>query len=316
MRILVTGAGGMLGSALIPALVNANHDVVATDLRTLHENAWPELGERQPRVGQLDVRSIDQVEAWFRTVQPEFVMHLAAETDVDLCQQQPEHAFTTNALGTKHIALACQAADVRLVYISTVGVFDGEKSDPYTEVDEPNPINHYGRSKLAGERYVQWFLRRFYIVRAGWMVGGGVKDHKFVGKILQQLNDGANTLYCVSDRGTPTYAPDFARCLTRLIETDSFGLYHMACRGLGSRFDVARKILDVLGRTDVDLVSVEREFFKTTYPAPRPRSEMMRNLTLESQGWNTMRHWEEALEEYLATAFPQQGVARREPILA
>jgi dTDP-4-dehydrorhamnose reductase len=306
----------MLGSALIPALVKANHEVFATDLCIPEQQPWSELGARSPRIGKLDVRARDQVDAWFQTVQPEFVMHLAAETDVDLCQEQPEHAFTSNALGTKHVALACQAADVRLVYISTVGVFDGEKIDPYTEFDEPNPINHYGRSKLAGERYVQWFLRRFYIVRAGWMVGGGPKDHKFVGKILQQLNDGATTLYCVSDRGTPTYAPDFARCLTELIETNSFGLYHMACRGLGSRYDVARKILDVLGRTDVELVKVEREFFRDTYPAPRPRSEMMRNLTLESQGWNTMRHWEEALEEYLGTAFPHLTVGRREAILA
>jgi dTDP-4-dehydrorhamnose reductase len=306
----------MLGSALVPALVRAGHEVHATDLRIPEREPWPELTAQRPRMGQLDVRSSGQIAAWFATVKPEFVMHLAAETDVDLCQEQPQHAFATNALGTKHVALACQAADVRMVYISTVGVFDGEKTDPYTEFDEPNPINHYGRSKLAGERYVQWFVRRFYIVRAGWMVGGGDKDHKFVGKILQQLRDGATRLHAVSDRGTPTYAPDFADCLTQLIETDSFGLYHMACRGLGSRYDVARKILDVLGRTDVELIKVDREFFRTTYPAPRPKSEMMHNLTLEAQGWNTMRPWEEALEEYLGNAFGGLPLSAREAILA
>jgi dTDP-4-dehydrorhamnose reductase len=241
-------------------------------------------------------------------------MHLAAETDVDLCEAQPDHAYATNALGVKHIALACQATDTRLVYISTVGVFDGEKPDPYIEVDEPHPLNHYGRSKLAGEYYVQWFLHRFYIVRAGWMVGGGAKDHKFVGKIIQQLNDGASTLYAVDDKGTPTYAPDFARCLIQLIESASYGLYHMACQGLGSRFDVARKILDVLGRTDVELIKVGRDYFRSTYPAPRPRSEMMRNLMLDLQGLNTMRPWQDAIEEYLLTEFPELCTMQAEAV--
>src|SRR5258708_35450919 len=140
----------MLGSALVPALVRAGHEVHATDLRIPEREPWPELMAQRPRMGQLDVRSSGQIAAWFATVHPQFGMHLAAETDVDLCQEQPEHAFATNALGTKHVALACQAADVRMVYISTVGVFDGEKPAPYTEFDEPNPINLYGRSKLAG----------------------------------------------------------------------------------------------------------------------------------------------------------------------
>jgi dTDP-4-dehydrorhamnose reductase len=233
-------------------------------------------------------------------VQPDFVAHLAAETDVDLCQAQPDHAFATNALGTKHVALACQAAGVPLAYISTAGVFDGEKEEPYIEFDPARPIAVYGRSKLAGEEYVQSFLSRFYVVRAGWMIGGGAVDHKFVGKVLGQLRAGATTVYAVNDKlGTPTYAPDFAACLVRLIETGSYGLYHMACRGHGTRLDVARKILDVLGRPDVKLVGVGSDFFRDTYPAPRPRSEMMRNLMLDLQGLNTMRPWGEALEDYL-----------------
>jgi len=291
----------MLGSALVPALVSAGHEVCATDLRVPVERPWGPAG---PRLEKLDVRSCRQVSAGFDCVRPEFVVHLAAETDLEACEADPDNALATNALGTKHVALACQANALPMAYVSTAGVFDGQKDGAYTEYDTPNPINVYGRSKLEGERYVQMFLQRFYIVRAGWMVGGGEKDHKFVAKILAQLKQGATTLYAVGDKlGTPTYAPDFARCFVHLIETGSYGVYHMACQGRASRYDVAKKILEVLGRTDVELVEVGSEFFRETFPAPRPRSEMMRNLLLELQGLNGMRPWEEALEEYLVTAF-------------
>ncbi|HET8568506.1 MAG TPA: SDR family oxidoreductase [Candidatus Limnocylindria bacterium] len=301
MRILVTGAAGMLGSALVPTLVAAGHDVRPTDLRVDAPAAWGAAG---PALSKLDVRARDDIATAMRSFRPEMVMHLAAETDVDVCESQPDHAYLTNTLGTKFVALAVLDAGIPLTYISTAGVFDGKKDEPYTELDEARPINVYGRSKLEGERLAQLIVPRTYVVRAGWMVGGGAKDHKFVAKMLEQLGAGAKTLYAVGDKlGTPTYAPDFARCLTALVATGSYGLYHMACLGRGTRFDVARKILDVLGRRDVRLVEVGSDHFKEQYPAPRPRSEMMRNLMLDLQGLNTMRHWEIALEEYLSEAF-------------
>src|SRR5262249_35009642 len=157
------------------------------------------------------------------------------------------------------------------------------------------------RTKLLGEHLVESLLERYFIVRAGWMVGGGVRDHKFVGKIVQQLQAGASVVYAVDDKiGTPTYAPDLADCLTRLIETDRYGLYHMASCGQGTRYDVARAIIDTFGRAnDVELVNVPSIFFGQSYPAPRPRSEALRNLMLDRIGMNTMRHWQPALQEYL-----------------
>src|SRR5207245_8899655 len=137
------------------------------------------------------------------------------------------------------------------------------KTEAYTEEDPAIPINAYGATKLDGERFVQEMLDRSYVVRAGWMVGGGDRDHKFVAKILHQIEDGATTLYAVNDKwGTPTYAPDFSRCFARVIATDEYGLYHMACRGSGTRYDVAKKMLEVLGRDDVDLLPVGSEYFQ------------------------------------------------------
>jgi dTDP-4-dehydrorhamnose reductase len=304
MRILVTGAAGMLGSALVPALVEAGHAVHPTDIVTGTERWWGQNGARMPALEHLDVRSRDEIATAIARLKPELIVHLGAETDVEECNARPDHAWKTNALGTKHVALACQAAGIPIAYVSTAGVFDGEKEEPYIEYDAAYPINLYGASKLEGERYVQSFANRFYVIRAGWMVGGGPKDHKFVAKILEQVEAGATTVYAVGDKlGTPTYAPDFARCFTHLISTESYGLYHMACQGRATRYDVAKKILDVLGRRDVALVRVSSDHFKDSYPTPRPRSEMMRNLMLDLQGWNTMRHWEVALEEYLETAF-------------
>jgi dTDP-4-dehydrorhamnose reductase len=310
VKILVTGAGGMLGSALIPALIDAGHDPWPTDLRVLDAGQWT-LPAHRLTTGQLDVRRPDEIARWVVRIEPDLVMHLAAETDVDLCEAEQDYARDTNTLGTLHVARACETAALPLVYISTAGVFDGQKEDPYNELDPAHPINVYGRSKLDGEEIVQSLLQRYFIVRAGWMVGGGAKDHKFVARVFRQVAAGATTVYAVDDKfGTPTYAPDFACCLTRLMETDHYGLYHMANLGRGSRYDVAQVILEALGRTDsVELVPVGSEFFKDTYPAPRPRSEMMHNLMLERLGWNRLRPWEAAVTEYLLTAFPEVPIA-------
>ncbi len=322
MRTLVTGAGGMLGSALVPALAEAGHHVFPTDLRaprgSLPESTTPILRIRSAGfsypLGRLDVRLPHHINDWIDRVQPDLVVHLAAETDVDRCELDPKHAHATNAEGALHVASACRAAGLPLAYISTAGVFDGEKDEPYTEVDPAHPINVYGRSKLDGEQHVLSLVERSYVVRAGWMVGGGDRDHKFVAKILSQLRAGATTLYAVGDRwGTPTYAPDFARCFGHMVAGKHYGLYHMACLGKGTRYHVAREILRILGRDgDVQLVEVQSEFFRDRFPAPRPRSEMMRNDGLTRLGLNRMRPWEESLREYLITSFPELCTARAE----
>jgi dTDP-4-dehydrorhamnose reductase len=296
MRVLITGAAGMLGSAVYPAFVAAGHEVVATDLAP-REVAGLSMG-------MLDVRDHHQVVAAIEAMRPQMVLHLAAETDLETCELDPNHAYRTNLIGTHHVAAACQASDVSLVYISTAGVFDGEKVDgPYDEFDVARPINVYGKSKYEGELLVLRMVPRSFVVRAGWMVGGIDRDHKFVAKVIDQLRAGASTIRAVTDKlGTPTYTVDFARNLLELVETPFHGRYHMACLGEGSRYDVAREILSFYGRHDVELVPVSSDAFALEYPAPRPRSEMMRNYMLELHGLNRMRPWQEALREYLRDA--------------
>lgn len=279
----------MLGSALCPTFAKRGYTVIATDLFPSNEGSK-----------HLDVRNFDHVKEMVEKVKPNMVMHLAAETDVDRCEVEPDHAFLTNTIGTQNVALVCQKRNIELVYISTLGVFYGDKPEPYTEFDEPNPINVYGRSKLEGEKIVQTLLKQFYTVRAGWMVGGGPKkDKKFIGKIIRQINE-TRTLKAVNDKfGSPTYTYDFSRCVADLIETGFYGLYHCTNKGVGSRFDVAKKIVEFMGRTDVAVEPVSSAYFPL--PAARARSEMSRNYKLELLRIDSTRHWEEALKEYIDT---------------
>ena len=296
-NILVTGAGGMVGS-YVPS-VFADDALILTDI----------IDGFEP----LDVRDPSAPMRAITAHRPDVVLHLAAATDVDWCEQQPDEAYLTNAIGTQNVALACQATGALLVYISTAGVFWGDKPEPYVEFDAPNPANIYGRSKLAGEEIVRSLLPRCYIVRAGWMVGGAQKDKKFVGKIARLIAEGRRPLQVVNDKwGSPTYAKDLLIGIRQLLATGYFGLYHMVNQGCCSRYDVAMAIREALERTDIEMVPVSSAAFPL--PAPRARSEAMRNLKLDLLGLNGMRPWQEALKEYLEEElFPALSITRRQP---
>lgn len=303
MKVLLTGSGGMLGSGLVPALHNAGHEVTATDIDLANKSPWAIDGLE---LSHLDVRVPGAISSAIDEGKFDILCHLAAETDLEVSDADPDHAYLTNTVATKYAALACRDADIPMVYISTAGVFDGEKVGPYHEWDNANPLNVYGRTKLEGEKYVEQWVGDYYIVRAGWMVGGGPgKDHKFVAKMLDQIQAGRTTLHAVGDKlGTPTYVPDFAACLLGLIESQSYGRYHMACEGDGSRYDVAKAILEILGLDErIELLEVDSSFFAEQFPSVRPYSEIMENMHLRLQGLNTMRPWPIALEDYLVRNF-------------
>ncbi len=304
MRVLVTGGAGMLGSSLVPALVGAGHEVTVTDIDLSNPNPWGPAG---PTIGDLDVRERDAVAAAVSAVDPELIVHLAAETSLEYSDANVDATYLTNTTATKYVALQARKKGAAMVYISTAGVFDGTKpSEVYDEYDQPNPLNVYGATKYYGELVVKEFVEKHFIIRAGWMVGGGrAKDHKFVSRILQQIRDGKTTLHAVGDKlGTPTYTPDFARTFLGLIDSELYGLYHMACEGRGSRYDVAARLLEILGLTDrIELVEVTSDFFAEEFYSVRPYSEIMRNMNLELQGMNLMRPWQVALEEYIDNEF-------------
>lgn len=282
-RILVTGAAGVVGGYVSEAF--ADQELILTDV----------VGDGE----LLDVGDPTAVRTAFAEHRPDTVIHLAAATDVDQCEKDPDLAYRTNAIGTQNVALACKEAGAVLVYTSTAGVFGGDKPVPYTEFDTPAPANVYGHAKLAGERAVETLLDRYYIARAGWMVGGGPQDKKFVGMMVGFIEAGHTTLRAVDDKfGSPTYAKDLALGIRHLLDTGRYGLYHLVNSGGNcSRYDVAVELCRVLGRDDVLVEPVSSAFFPL--PAPRARSEAMVNYKLELLGIDPMRSWRDALQAYV-----------------
>jgi dTDP-4-dehydrorhamnose reductase len=295
-RVLITGCGGMLGNAIYPYFKARCANVLATDIEIEpDETGW---------LSYLDARDAVAMRKAFVSFKPDLVLHLAALVDVEECEMRPADAEESCAETTRIAAELAAELDATMVYISTGGVFDGTKKEGcYTEADKPNPIMVYGAAKLTGEVHTRALVPKHYVLRPGWMVGGGPRnDHKFVKMIVDQLVSGEKKVYGVTDKfGTPTYTHDFAMNLFTLLDRQAFGTYHMVCKGTGTRFDVAKEIVRLCGYGEsVEVVGVESSFFKERFFVPRPRSEMLFNQRLEDMGINLMRQWNVALKEYLA----------------
>ena len=286
LKVLVTGANGMLADSLCPLLRKEGYEVYLSDLSVTED------------VFNLDVRQREQIDDFLKTHKVDIIYHLAAETDVDKCELNQAHAYETNAKGTENVALGCRQYGCTLVYISSGAVFDGEKMNGYTEEDPPNPISVYGKSKLDGERIIQSLLSKYYIVRAGWMIGGYNKDKKFVWKIVQLLKTKKEIPVVIDKIGSPTFTNDFSRGLVSIVAAGKYGLYHCVNKGICTRFDIAEKIVEYLGKKDVVLKPVGSEYFPL--PAPRWKSEALLNFRLSNMGMDIMRPWQDSLREYLA----------------
>lgn len=271
MRIAVTGSKGQLGTALQAIL--ANEDLLLIDL---------------PEDDITDYRHIQKRIVGFG---PDVVIHGAAYTNVDGCEEKPELAYRANALGSRNVALACQACDAAMVCISTDYVFDGLKGEPYWEFDDPHPLSVYARSKLAGERMVQSLLQRYYIVRTAWLYSKS--GDNFVKTVLR-LAEERDELHMVTDEiGSPTYAPDLAEAVAKLIHHPAYGTYHFTNQGACSRFEWARQILDLAGKPGYRLLPSAH--YKR--PATVPSHVEIRNFCGAALGI-TLRPWREALEDF------------------
>jgi dTDP-4-dehydrorhamnose reductase len=287
-KAFISGCGGMLGDSVYKQF--SNHcEVLATDIDKNED--WLVYG---------DVRDYNQISKLVYDFQPDFIINLAALTDLEICEKEAENTWKTNALGAENMALIAQKLDVPHVYISTAGIYDGDQ-EYYNDFDQPNPLSLYAKAKYYGEVAVQRMLCKYYIFRAGWMMGSGPeKDKKFINKIFKQIKNGSRELFVVDDKlGTPTYTDNFAESMFKIVQSDLYGLYNMVCGGSCSRYDVAKEFVKLLGLEDeVKVTIVNSDYFKTEYYAPRPFSEKLINLKLESRNINYMRDWKECLQEY------------------
>ena len=275
MRIVITGHRGQLGTALQNALAGA--ELLGLDL---------------PEHDITDPLSITEAIVEF---QPDVVIHGAAMTNVDGCEREPETAYRVNALGTQNIAIACGRCGAAMVHISTNDVFDGKLGRPYYEWDSPSPQSVYARSKAAAEFYVRTLLSRFYIVRTSWLYAR--EGENFVTKIMRAADKYGQLRVVTDEVATPTYAPDLAEAISQLIRTGHFGIFHFANSGICSRYEWARRLLELSGRGDIPVEPITADQWQRD--APPPLYAPIPNFVGAALGI-TLRPWEEALQDYFA----------------
>lgn len=289
MKVLVTGAGGQLGQDLVPAF--GDHDVVGLTR------------------AELDVTDEAEVVAAVRDHAPDLVVHAAAYTKVDACEDDPDTAFRVNAVGSWWVARACALADAAMVYVSTDYVFDGRSPRPYTEFDATDPQSVYGRSKEAGEQLVRRTLERHYVVRTSWVLGahGG----NFVTTMLRLAAERDQLSVVDDQRGSPTFTADLAPAIRRLAVSGRHGTYHLTNRGSCTWFDLAAATFEEAGVT-VDLRPTDTATFGAR--APRPANSELDNLMARLTGLEALPHWRESLRRLVADLTPDHHPSRQDTL--
>jgi dTDP-4-dehydrorhamnose reductase len=275
MRIVITGHKGQLGQELQKEL--CHDDILGLD------------------VPEHDITDQIGIAAAIADFHPDVVVHSAALTDVERCAQEPELALRVNGWGTRNVALACQRCGAALMAVSTNEVFDGLKGGPYYEHEPPNPINAYAHSKLAGEIYVRMFLSHFYIVRTAWLYAQGGSN--FPAKILRAAAKYGQLRVVCDEISSPTFAPDLARAIGLLIRTEQFGIYHFTNQGACSRYEFARRILELAGKEHVPVEPITSDQWPRA--STPPLNCVIRNFAGAQIGIE-LRHWDDALRDYFA----------------
>lgn len=275
MKVLVTGANGMLGQDLCPILEDESYEVIETDVDT------------------LNITDLETVKKVLSSEKPDVVVHCAAYTAVDKAEEEKDLAFLINGKGTENLAKVCGENDILLVYISTDYVFDGEKKltsfgEAYLPNDKTNPQSVYGASKLEGEEAVQKYCKRYYITRTSWLYGHHGKN--FVETMISLADK--PELKVVDDQiGCPTWTVELANGIIKLLEDEAeSGIYHVCGSGKTSWYNFAKEIFSLEG-LKVNLKPCTTDEFPR--PAKRPKNSVMENGRI-------CRNWKAALKDYLS----------------
>ncbi len=273
-NVLVTGGSGQLGSCL-KDIKEVNYNIIYTDYT------------------QLDISDLNQVELFFQTHQIDYCINCAAYTAVDHAEAEHEKAYQINEIGAENLAIACKSHNSTLIHISTDFVFDGENTGSYTEIDATNPISVYGDSKLKGELAIKRILEKHFIIRTSWLYSE--HGNNFL-KTMLRLSEDRNVLNVVGDQiGSPTYAPDLARVIHKIIHTEcmDYGVYHYSNEGVGSWYDFAKAIFRIKGLA-IEINSINTTAYPT--PAKRPKFSVLDKTKIKNTLNIDIPYWGESLE--------------------
>jgi dTDP-4-dehydrorhamnose reductase len=278
LKIFITGAGGLVGRALVEHCAENGDEVVACDRAS------------------LDISDRNRVDELVSKVSPQAVINCAAWTDVDGCESDVVRSDAANALGPENLARASRNVGALFITISTDYVFDGVKEGFYTQRDNPNPLSVYAKSKLAGERRSQLQHARTIVVRTGFIFGVGGKN--FLSTIVERVRRGERAKAISDAWGTPTYADDLAFRLRELAGLDLPGVFHVVSSGDGASYSAfAQEAMKLAGCDESNLEVVS--FDSLTRPAPRPRNSRLRCLLSEPLGLKPLPSWQDGLERFV-----------------
>jgi dTDP-4-dehydrorhamnose reductase len=272
LRVLVTGAGGMVGREVVEAL--EPHEVVGLDHAAL------DVGDRDSVLGAIG------------SIQPDAIVHCAAMTAVDACESEPDRAFLVNALGVRFVMEGARRAGAYVVTLSTDYVFDGTQSEPYHEWDTPNPASVYGQSKLGGEFEIDLECA---VVRTSWVIG---RYGANMAKTVLRLAAGDTPLRFVDDqRGCPTIAADLATMLRTFVVERLPGTWHVTNQGAVSWFEFAGEVLRAAGDDPARVAPISTADLDPPRPAPRPANSVLDNRALRLAGRKLLPDFRESLPE-------------------
>ncbi len=280
MKILVTGARGMLGGDLCIELSSAGYDVIQSDIL--------------PDTTIMDITSPKSIKEILEEKSPAWVVNCAAYTKVDACESDEETSTLLNGTAPGYLASECASLGIKLFHISTDYVFEGMKQEPYTEDDPVNPINAYGRGKLKGEQAIMKNMSNFCILRTQWLFGANGPN--FVDTILKLAKERGSVDVVNDQFGSPTYSKDLSKAIRLLIENDARGIFHVCNRGKTSWFELAKKAIELsLIKATVNPVTTD----KFPRPAKRPTNSTLSTKKFTQTTGRTMPPWQIALQEYL-----------------
>lgn len=275
-NIIVFGASGQLGQCLKQVVESNKHNEVFF------------LSESEANI--LDKVSLENI---FETYKPAYCINCAAYTAVDKAEDDADTAYKINKIGVENLSNLCVAHSTTMIHISTDFVFKGDQSTPRTETDEANPISVYGQTKLDGEKAVEAILKKYFIIRTGWLYSEYANN--FV-KTMLKLGEERDELKIIADQaGTPTYAIDLAACIMQIINSGStaYGVYHYSNEGITSWYDFAKAIFDIAG-TKVKVIPVKTSEYVTR--ATRPAYSVMDKSKIKNEFGMEIPYWRDSLK--------------------
>ena len=277
LKIWITGANGQLGRAILRQMKQEKelYSVLASDM-------------------DVDITDMDAISRYARSTHPNVIINCAGMTDVSACEENMVKAYKVNALGARNMAAAARIVDAKIIQISTDDVFAGIRKDRLTEFDMAIPNTVYGKSKLAGEELVRELNPKHLVIRSSWMYGDG---ENFLTRLLAKIDKGETVHVPFDQVSTPTSADSLAKAIMKLSESTEYGIYHASCLGCCSRYDFAKKILELTGKNLEQIQPITIE--ELSGGIERPKNTILENLMMEMTEIYTMPFWEDDLEKYL-----------------